>query len=76
MTGTLEYDEHEPKPDILESEVRLAIEALENGKAAGYNDIPIELLKVLKQDTTKVLTIVCQQIWKTKEWPLDWQNLY
>ena len=76
MTGTLEYNEHETEPDILESEVRLAIEALENGKAAGHSDISIELLKVLKQDTTKVLTIVCQQIWKTKEWPLDWQNLY
>ena len=52
MTGTLEYDEHELKPGILESEVRWAIEALANGKAAGHDGLSIELLKVLKQDTT------------------------
>ncbi|CAF4350556.1 unnamed protein product [Rotaria magnacalcarata] len=62
------------EPDILESEVRWAIQSLAKGKAPGQDEIPIELFKELKDDSIKVLTTLCQQIWKTKQWPSDWKK--
>ncbi|CAF1268889.1 unnamed protein product [Rotaria magnacalcarata] len=68
-TGNLELDDYELEPDILESEVKFAIETLANGKAPGYDGIPIECFKTLKEDAVKILTKLCQQIWKTQKWP-------
>ncbi|CAF4754152.1 unnamed protein product, partial [Rotaria magnacalcarata] len=45
------------------------IETLANGKAPGYDGIPIECFKTLKEDAVKILTKLCQQIWKTQKWP-------
>ena len=53
-----------PEPDILESEVKWALGSTAVSKASGYNGIPVELFKTLKDDTLKVLHSVCQQIWQ------------
>ncbi|CAF3287483.1 unnamed protein product [Rotaria socialis] len=73
-TQYLEDGEYELEPDIPESEVRWAMQALINGKAPGQDEIPIELFKVLKEGSIKVLTTLCRQIWKTKQWPSDWKK--
>ena len=70
-TQGLVDDDYELEPDILESEVRWAIQTLANGKTPGQDEIPIELIKELKEDSIKVLTTLCRQIWKTKQWPSD-----
>lgn len=64
----------EPEPDILESEVKWALESIANNKASGYDGIPAELFKILGEDAVKVLHSICQQIWKTQQWPKDWKN--
>ena len=59
------------EPDILEFEVRWALESITTNKASGSHEIPAELLQILKDDAVKVLNSVCQQIWKTQQWPQD-----
>ena len=62
------------EPDILECEVKWAISSLTLNKASGGDGIPVELLHILKDDVVKVLHSICQQIWKTQEWPQDWKR--
>ena len=61
------------EPDILECEVKWALESTTTNKASGGDGIPVELFQILKDDAVKVLHI-CQQIWKTRQWPQDWQR--
>ena len=62
------------KPDILECEVKWALESITMNKASGGDGIPVELFQILKDDAVKVLHSVCQQIWKTQQWPQDWKR--
>ena len=57
------------EPDILECEVKWALESITTNKASGGDEIPIELFQILKDDATKVLHSICQQIWETQQWP-------
>ena len=61
------------EPDILEWEVKWALESITTNKASGGDRIPVELFQILKDDTVKVLHLICQQIWKTRQWPQDWK---
>ena len=63
-----------PEPDILECEVRQALRNTAVDKASGCNEIPADLFKSLKFDAIKVLHSLCQQIWKTQQWPQDWKK--
>ena len=56
-------------PDILECEVKWALESIITNKASGGDGIPAELYKILKDDAVKVLHSICQQIWKARQWP-------
>ena len=56
-------------PDILECEVKRALETITTNKASGGDGIPVELFQNLKDDAVKVLHSICQQIWKTQHWP-------
>ena len=77
---TVQKDLHNPdnhnhvitdlEPDILECEVKWAL-AITMNKASGGDGIPVELFQILKHDTVKVLCSICQQIWKTQQWPQD-----
>ena len=58
-------------PDILECEVKWALGNITTEKASGGNGIPVELFQILKDDAVKVWHSICQQIWKTQQWPLD-----
>ena len=60
--------------DILESEVKWALESITTNKASGGDGIPVELFQVLKDDAVKVLHSICQQIWKTQLWRQDWKR--
>ena len=60
---------------ILECEVKWALESTTTNKATGGDGIPVELFQILKDDAVKVLHSVCQQIWKTWQWPQDWKRL-
>ena len=62
------------KPDILECEVKWALESMITNKASGGDRIPVELFQILKHDAVKVLQKICQQIWKTQQWPQDWKR--
>ena len=62
------------EPDILECKVKCALGMITTNKASGGNRIPIELFPVLKDDVVKVLHSICQQIWKTQQWPQDWKR--
>ena len=62
------------EPDILESEVKWALESITTNKASGRDGIPVELIQILKYDALKVLHSICQQIWKTQQWPQDWKR--
>ena len=62
------------KPDILECEVRWTLGSITTNKASGGDRIPVELFQTLKDDTVKVLHSICQQIWKSQEWPQDWKR--
>ena len=62
------------EPDILECEVKWALESITMNKASGGDGIPVELFKILKDDAVKVLHSICQQIWKTQQWPQDWKR--
>ena len=59
------------EPDILECEVKSALGSITRNKASGGDRIPIELFQILKDDAVKVLHSICQQIWKTQQWPQD-----
>ena len=61
------------EPDILECEIKWALESIITNKANGGDGIPVELFQILKDDV-KVLHSICQQIWKTQQWPLDWKR--
>ena len=62
------------EPDILECEVKWALESITMNKASGGDGIPVELFQILKDDAVKVLHAICQQIWKTQPWPQDWKR--
>ena len=62
------------EPDILECEVKWALESITTNKASGGDGIPVELFQILKGDAVKVLHSICQQIWKTQQWPQDWKR--
>ena len=61
-------------PNILECEVRWALESITTNKASGHDGIPVELFQILKDDAVKVLYSIYQQIWKTQQWPQDWKR--
>ena len=62
------------EPDILECEVKWALKSITENKASGGDGIPGELFQILKDDAVKVLHSICQQIWKTQQWPQDWKR--
>uniref|UniRef100_A0A803T6T6 ribonuclease H n=1 Tax=Anolis carolinensis TaxID=28377 RepID=A0A803T6T6_ANOCA len=64
----------ELEPDILRSEIEWALRSTANNKAAEDDGIPAELFKILKDNVVKVMHAICQQIWKTQEWPSDWKK--
>ena len=64
------------EPDILECEVKWALGSITTNKSSGSDGIPVELLKILKDDAMKVLHSIHQQIWKTQQWPLDWKGQF
>ena len=61
------------EPDFLECEVKWALGCIAKSKVTGGDGIPVELLQILKDDAVKVLHFICQQIWKTQQWPQDWK---
>ena len=63
------------EPDILECEVKWALESITRNKASGGDGIPVELFQILKDGAVEVLHSICQQIWKTQQWPHDWKRL-
>ena len=62
------------EPDILECEVKWALESITMNKASGSDGIPFELFQILKDDVVKVLHSICQEIWKTQQWPQEWKR--
>ena len=60
--------------DILEYEVKWALGSITMNKASGGDGIPVELFQILKHDAVNVLHSICQQIWKTQQWPQDWKR--
>ena len=62
------------EPDILECEVKWALGSITTNKASGGDGIPVELFQILKDNAVKVLHSICQQIWKTQQWPQDWKR--
>ena len=62
------------EPDTLECKVKWALGSITINKASGSNGIPAELFQILKDDAVKVLHSICQQIWKTQQWPQDWKR--
>ena len=61
-------------PDVLEFEVKWALGSTTANKASGCDGSPVELFQILKDDAEKVLHSICQQIWKTQQWPQDWKR--
>ena len=78
------YDFHDPnnrdsvithlEPDILECKVKWALGSNTTNKGSGGDGIPLEPFQILKDDAVKVLHSICQQIWKTQQWPQDWKR--
>ena len=62
--------------DILECEVKWALESITMNKASGGDGIPVELFQILKDVDVKVLHSICQQIWKPQQWPQDWKSQF
>ena len=62
------------EPDILECDFKWALGSITRNKASGGDGIPVELFQILKYDAVKVLHSLCQQIWKTQQWPQDWKS--
>ena len=83
MEELYEKDLHDPdnhdevishlEPDILECEVKWTLESITMNKASGSEEIAVELFQILKDDAVKVLQSLCQQVWKTQQWPQDWK---
>ena len=61
------------QPDILDCEVKWALERITMSKSSGSDGIPLELFQILKDDAVKVLHSICENIWKTQQWPQDWK---
>ena len=64
------------EPDILECEFKWALESITTNKASEGDVIPVELFQILKDGAVKVLHSICQQIWKTQQWPQDWKRSF
>ena len=64
------------EPDILECEVKWALESITMNKASVGDGIPVELFQILKYEAVKVLHSICQQVWKTQQWPQDWKSQF
>ena len=64
------------EPDILECEVKCAFGSITTNKASGGDGIPAELFQILKDDAVNVMHSICQQIWKTQQWPQDWKSQF
>ena len=64
------------EPDILECEVKWALGSVTMNKASGGDGIPAELLQILKVDAVKMMHSICQQIWKTQQWPQEWKSQF
>ena len=64
------------EPDILECEVKWALESTTTNKASGGDGIPVELFQILEDDAVKVRHSICQQIWKAQKWPQDWKGQF
>ena len=62
------------EPDILECEVKWALGSITANKASGGDGIPVELFQILKDYAVKMLHSICQQVWKTQQWPQDWKR--
>ena len=62
------------EPDILKCEINWALRSITMNKARGGDEIPVELFQILKDDSVKLLHSICQQIWKTQQWPQDWKR--
>ena len=62
------------EPDILECKVRWALGSITTNKASAGDGIPVELFQILKDDAVNVLHSICQQTWKTQQWPQDWKR--
>ena len=62
------------EPDILECKVKWTLGSITANKASGGDEMPVELFQILKDDAVKVLHSICQQIWKTQQWPQDWKT--
>ena len=62
------------EPDIMEGKVKWALESITMNKASGGDGIPVKLFQILNDDAEKVLHLLCQQIWKTQQWPKDWKR--
>ena len=62
------------EPDIPECEVKWALGSITKNKASGGDEIPAELFQIVKDDAVKALQSICQQIWKTQQWPQDWKR--
>ena len=63
------------EPDILECKVKWALESITTNKASGGDGIPVEPFQILKDDAVKVMHSICQQMWKTQQWPQDWEKV-
>ena len=62
------------EPYILECEVKWVLQSITANKASGGDGVPVELFQILKDNAVKVLNSICQQIWKTQQWPQDWKR--
>src|SRR5574340_1541382 len=62
------------EPDILECEVKWGLGSITTNKARGGDGMPVELFQILKEDAVKMLHSICQQMWKTQQWPQDWKR--
>ena len=62
--------------DQEECEVKWAFESITTNKVGGGDGIPVELFQILKDDAVKLLLSICQQIWKTQQWPQDWKRQF
>ena len=77
--GVHDADNHDStvthlEPDILECDIKWALGSITMNKASEGGRIPAELLRILKDDAVKVLPSVCEQIWKTQQWPQNWKR--
>ena len=62
------------EPEVLECEVKWALESITMNKASAGDGIPVELFQILKDNAVKVLHSICHQVWKTQQWPQDWKR--